>query len=40
MTLYALNGTEGALGDFRLRVDGCRLESGRIYSVVGPNGSG
>lgn len=40
MMLYALNDIESTVGDFSLSVNDCLLESGRIYSVVGPNGSG
>jgi len=40
VTLYALRQTESSAGDFRLKIDDCLLQAGRIYSIAGPNGSG
>jgi tungstate transport system ATP-binding protein len=40
VTLYSLKETESSRGEFTLSISDCLLESGRIYSVIGPNGSG
>jgi tungstate transport system ATP-binding protein len=40
VTLYNLNETQSRLGEFNLSVDNCVIESGNVYSVLGPNGSG
>jgi tungstate transport system ATP-binding protein len=37
---YELEGVEIVRDGFSLRIASCRLERGRIYAVVGPNGSG
>ncbi|MBL7076428.1 MAG: ATP-binding cassette domain-containing protein [Kiritimatiellae bacterium] len=40
MSAYRLHNVEGQWGGFVLRVDDFGLQSGRIYSVTGPNGCG
>ncbi len=40
MSAYRLHNVEGRWCDFVLRVDSLVLESGQVYSVIGPNGCG